>query len=137
MEGCGPAYCDVGSPMGFFSNLFTGDGEDVPDWASFFSGRQFHEFIANVESYFHERGVTIQIDDGVVTSVAENEANAAGDESSNGEGFGQLGLHNLSQMCAQVEEREWPEIIANHFGSLEQTRPASFRAAMSMKARCS
>jgi len=106
--------------MGFFSKLFTGEGDDVPEWASFFSGRQYHEFIANVASYFEDQGVAIQIEDGVVTAVSDTPQPDG--ESDADDGFGQLGLHNLSQMCAQVEEHEWGEIIGNHFSSLEQTR---------------
>ena len=71
-------------------------------------GDALRTFYRLVEEHFAGQGKTVSICDGVATVTAATESN--NDAKPN-----QLGLQNLSQLCAQIDEKEWPEMIAKHF----------------------
>jgi hypothetical protein len=68
-------------------------------------GDALRTFYRLVEEYFAGKGKTIAIRDGVATVTSD------GDEAKEN----QLGLQNLSQLCAQIDEKEWADTIAKHF----------------------
>ncbi len=65
-------------------------------------GDALRTFYRLVEEHFAAKGKAVSIHDGVATVSGEGEPN-------------ELGLQNLSQLCAQTDEKEWPEFIARHF----------------------
>src|SRR4051812_38494796 len=82
--------------MSFLSKIFGGGsnaGADVfqaPEWASFFDGRAYLEFVELVEKELQSRGISYELSDGIVLAkVVANEAPH------------QWGLQNLSQLCHQ------------------------------------
>lgn len=81
-----------------------------PAWANFFTPQQYRAFLNGVEAYFAQQKRAIVLGDGVVYV----------DDPKSG-GKHQLGLLNLAQMCARNEEKEWPEVIADHFRTLEKS----------------
>lgn len=93
------------------SPLAAGEAPPPPDWAGFFTADEYAEFIRLVMAYFNERGVPAALGEAVVRATS-----AAGEEEQ------EFGLSNLSQVCHQSEREEWPEIIAEHFGLLEQAQ---------------
>jgi hypothetical protein len=73
-------------------------------------GDGLRTFYRLVEEHFARQGKTVSIRDGVATVTATTDADKDADPKPN-----QLGLQNLSQLCAQIDEKEWPEVIAKHF----------------------
>lgn len=77
----------------------------APDWASFFSERQYRVFMAGVHRYFRRMGKPYYIADGVV-HVEDEEVLS-------------YGLQNVARMCLYEPERLWEVIIFAHFTGLE------------------
>jgi hypothetical protein len=92
----------------------------VPDWAPYFSPRQYHAFVTAVKGWFHARNVYARINDGFVV------AGAQGEES-------QMGLSNLAQTCNLREQTEWPQIIESHFQSLTEARKLEAELQVDLK----
>ena len=81
-------------------------GTEVPEWASFFDGREYSLFMKEIDNYFKKLNVKYEIRDGQMI-VEENEF-----------GFSNLGLTNVGQVCKQDEPEYYAEIITEHFSSL-------------------
>lgn len=86
------------------------EGPQVPEWASFFSPKQYGLFLSEVEKYFKNKGATATVDDGVV----EVEGDAFGGS--------RLGLVNVAQMCRANDEAHYGAIIADHFEMMVQAQ---------------
>jgi hypothetical protein len=92
--------------MGFLRR-FRGDDEvAVPDWADVFDGPTYNSFIDAVTKDLTRRGFKVRIDDGyaVVDHGTEEPY--------------KFGLTNLVQVCHQIDRRDWPATIAEHFSGL-------------------
>lgn len=102
--------------MGMFrrwlDRLFTNkpSPKTPPAWASFFSAEQYGQFLHLVAAHFRSKGVTFEMGDGVVLLEPGSE------------GRQQLGLLNLAQLCGRNEPAEWPQIIAEHFDTLNKSQ---------------
>lgn len=97
-----------------WKRLFGGRSQTVqeaPPWAHFFSGPQYQEFIGLVEDHFRRKKLRYRLGDGVVF-LHESEP---GDNH-------QLGLFNLAQLCARHPQAEWPNIVADHFRTMEKSQ---------------
>lgn len=80
--------------------------QNVPEWASFFDGRQYAEFVKQIDHYFKSIHVDYEPGDGQI-HAKENEF-----------GFTRLGLVNVAQVCSRSATKHYREIIAEHFNSL-------------------
>jgi hypothetical protein len=74
-----------------------------PAWASFFAPAQWERFLMAVAHELSTRQLPFIYLGGTMQVTLANGQNA------------QLGLGNLAQICHQVQEREWRELIAHHF----------------------
>lgn len=79
-------------------------GRPVPEWASFFTPRQYREFVEYLELDLARRGFSYQSDDYFLS---------IGVLSGPFEGF-RLGFSNLAQNCVGVPRRKWRALIRNH-----------------------
>jgi hypothetical protein len=84
--------------------------EPRPAWASFFTDEQYQRFRHIVERYFQSQQKQYTWGDGVVSLEPVEPG-----------GVHQLGLVNLAQLCARSEEREWTQIVEDHFRTLEKS----------------
>lgn len=82
----------------------------APSWATFFSDQQYRDFIHLVETYFRGRQVPFRMGEGVV-HLEETE-----------DGAQQLGLYNLGQLCARHPQQDWPNVIADHFQTMDKSQ---------------
>lgn len=80
---------------------------NVPDWASFFDGREYDVFIKHVDDYFKEHNVQYEIAAGQVLLEGENEF-----------GCSSLGLINVAQVCKQNGAGDYKKIISEHFNNM-------------------
>lgn len=80
----------------------------VPDWADFFTEKEYSQFISEVEVYFKKEKIPFVMDDGVI-QVDENAFD-----------LGTLGLVNVAQVCKQDDSRTYQEIIKDHFTTLKR-----------------
>lgn len=87
--------------MNFLARIF-GRGA-VPEWASFFTAREYNRFMKCVESTLNARGFPHRISDGVV------EVQAPGCETQH------FGLLNLAQLCKMRPAEEWDRLTEAHF----------------------
>jgi hypothetical protein len=85
--------------------------EPHPAWAAFFSDEQYQKFRRLVEDYFRGKNQQYTWGDGVISLQPGTEGNVH-----------QLGLVNLGQLCARNEEKEWGQIVADHFRTLEKSQ---------------
>ncbi len=99
--------------MAFWRNLFSGwnEPQTTPAWAGFFSLSQFRHFKRLVDGYFSRKRVPYQWGEGIITL----EQGEHGSQH-------QLGLVNLAQICARNEEKEWGQIVEDHFTTLERSQ---------------
>lgn len=81
----------------------------MPEWAPFASDAEYSAFIAEVERYFKQLNIPIELDDGIV-HTGEND-----------KGFGKLGLMNVAQFCAQAQPKDYRALVAGHFNTLQRT----------------
>lgn len=88
----------------FFNNK--NQAQAVPEWAAFFSEKEYQLFLGALTRYFTSKGLTFEIADGVLTTDEEKF------------GFQKLGLGNVSQVCKQNELSDYFEIVHDHFESL-------------------
>jgi len=84
-----------------FRSAAGGDAR-VPSWATFFDGEEYDHFMQVVADDLARRG-DVTIEEG----VAELEIEGGGQH--------RLGLQNLAQLCNQVEEDQWEELVREHF----------------------
>jgi hypothetical protein len=78
----------------------------VPEWASFFSEKEYDAFVKAIDLYFREKlKLSYELREGAIF-VPENEF-----------GFQKLGLGNLAQICRQNNVSEYPVIVNAHFDS--------------------
>ncbi|HEX3313938.1 MAG TPA: hypothetical protein VHR72_03550, partial [Gemmataceae bacterium] len=82
-----------------------------PAWASFFSDEQYWKFRRIVEDYFRAKKQMFTWGDGVISMEPSEEG-----------AVHQLGLVNLGQLCARNDEKEWAQIVADHFRTLEKSQ---------------
>jgi hypothetical protein len=81
------------------------EGEDPPEWASFFDGPEFARFLQLVRAELDRRALTYALDDGVISLESDTGGN-------------RMGLQNLAQKChATGDPAAWPGVIAEHFGT--------------------
>src|SRR4029077_18825929 len=71
---------------------------------------QIRKFFPLVERYFQGKGKTIRIENGIAFVPYDGQPEPH-----------QLGLQNLAQTCAQIDQGEWPEAITRHFETLERS----------------
>jgi hypothetical protein len=91
-----------------FLKRVLGGGEDpgpVPEWASFFTPRQYHEFDQEITDELALRGISAEFDED------RGSARITGGE---WEGS-RLGFVNLAQSCHQIPRRQWKSAIHEHF----------------------
>jgi hypothetical protein len=93
--------------MGFLKRLVGGD-PPAPEWAGFFTGTEYRQFLDVVVADLRRRGYDPQVGDGFVA------ADTGGEEPM------QWGLANLAQRCNQEDPSRWEAIVATHFTALEQ-----------------
>lgn len=80
-----------------------GDAPGDANWAEFFrSPAQAGRFENAVRADFERRGMAVSVHDGWVVPTDDPKQM-------------RYGLSNVGQLCAQSEEAEWPEHIAQHF----------------------
>lgn len=79
---------------------------EAPGWASFFTQRQYKEFLKAIEKYFYEKDVVYTIEDGVLSAEA------------NDYGFGEAELLNLAQDCLGADISFYQRVVDEHFDSL-------------------
>ncbi|HWY88875.1 MAG TPA: hypothetical protein VNX28_19335 [Gemmataceae bacterium] len=96
----------------FWKKLFSGSKKSPvpPAWANFFTPEQYQAFIDCVANHFTSQRRRFTLGDGVVYV-----------EDGKPGGKHQLGLLNLAQMCARNETKDWPEIVTDHFRTLEKS----------------
>ena len=94
--------------MGFLKRLVGGGDPPAPEWAAFFSGSEYRQFLDVVVADLRRRGFDPQVGDGLVT------ADTGGEEPM------QWGLANLAQQCNQQDPSQWEAIVATHFTALQQ-----------------
>src|ERR1700730_18151722 len=96
----------------FWKKLLPGTKKNPlpPAWANFFTPEQYQKFIDCVTAHFTKRKRRFTLGDGVVYV-----------EDGKSGGKHQLGLLNLAQMCANNEPKDWAEIVADHFRTLEKS----------------
>lgn len=81
----------------------SGSRDDVPEWASFFSTTEYRAFHAAVGADLKRRGWVHQWGDGVV-QIRQADGS-----------WSPAGLLNLAQVCNQVGQDEWPQVVSGHF----------------------
>jgi hypothetical protein len=81
-----------------------------PAWANFFTPEQYRCFIDCVAAHFTCQKRRFTLGDGVVYV-----------EDGKPGGKHQLGLLNLAQMCCRNEQKDWAEIVSDHFRTLEKS----------------
>jgi hypothetical protein len=76
-----------------------------PDWAGFFSPKEYADFLDVVRAYFESAGTEVEIRDGAVMILDPSPV------------WGQatLGLANVAQKCHQADRSQWERIVADHF----------------------
>lgn len=97
---------------GFLRRLFgSAPTTPPPDWATFFTGRQYAAFITLVTNHLQQQGAPFTVEDGLVRLGKEGDPEHR-----------QLGLLNLAQKCHLQEERHWARTIADHFTTVERSQ---------------
>ena len=82
----------------------------APEWAQFLGTEGYEWFIRQVEQYFAGRQQLVTVtDDGVIFLPGPDDQQHS------------FGLLNLAQTCARLEASEWPEVIARHFDTAQQS----------------
>jgi hypothetical protein len=81
----------------------------VPEWANFFTAREYIFFITDVKKYFNDLSIGYDILDGFIQV-----------EGGQWE-FNQLGLVNVGQVCKQDEPENYRQIIQDHFDALKRS----------------
>ncbi|MDU1890755.1 MAG: hypothetical protein E6767_08695 [Dysgonomonas sp.] len=79
----------------------------VPDWATFMTPKEYSIFIKATEEYFNKLNIGYSIENEGVVLVSENDF-----------GFGQLGLHNIAQICKQNDIKDYKAIVKDHFDAM-------------------
>jgi hypothetical protein len=82
------------------------DNPEVPEWASFFDGKEYSEFLKAIEHYFGKKNISYNIGEGILTASA------------NDFGFNNLGLINVAQVCKHDKPRNYKGIVSEHFESM-------------------
>ncbi len=78
----------------------------VPEWANFFSNKEYNQFIKYVKNYFNNN-LTVDENEGVIKITEDDSV---------------YGLYNVAHMCKQNENAHWKEIVATHFGGLIESK---------------
>lgn len=82
------------------------DKPEVPEWASFFNGSEYSDFLKAIDNYFNKNKITYELGDGMLTAGENNF------------GFTTLGLTNVAQVCKQDKPRNYDNIVSEHFESM-------------------
>ncbi len=90
--------------MGLFSKK-----QPIPEWANFFSARQYKKFIQCVKEYFNH-GLTINEEEGYLEVDGTSSV---------------YGLFNLAHICHLNKDIDYKEIIREHFDTLILTEKFS------------
>ena len=80
----------------------------VPNWANFFTQKEYDRFLKLLDSYLVKRNISYTYGNGVIHIDEEH--------------FGaeKLGLLNLAQICKHSKQVRWRKVIAAHFDELRQ-----------------
>lgn len=95
--------------MGFLKRALGGGGERAPEWAAPLDADGHRAFMAALDAELRGRGREYRIENGFV--VADLDAPGMGPGT-------QLGLTNLTQLCAALPRQQWPKAIRDHFDNL-------------------
>ncbi|MDL2234849.1 hypothetical protein LJC07_01680 [Christensenellaceae bacterium OttesenSCG-928-L17] len=87
--------------------MFLKKKEPVPAWAGSLGKKEYPLFIKALEDYFQQKGEPFELQDGVVKLKNSDFS---------------FGLSNLVQICAQVQPREYADIMARHFNLLLESK---------------
>ena len=90
-----------------------GKKESPPDWAAFFTLKEYRIFIALVHDYFQDQSEEIVIKDGIVLFQKDSHSWPS---------TLKCGLLNLAQLCHKNSKENWKQIIFQHFEDLQETR---------------
>jgi hypothetical protein len=82
------------------------DNQEVPEWASFFNGSEYSDFLKAVDNYFNKKKITYELGDGMIMTGVNDFS------------FNNLGLTNLAQVCKQDKPRNYGSIVSEHFDSM-------------------
>jgi hypothetical protein len=92
-----------------FSLFKRKDSNDpVPQWASFFTHKEYAKFISELNFYFRQFSVDVEIGEGIITTDEETF------------GYGKMGLTNVAQACKQESLGQYGTIISGHFNAMIQ-----------------
>lgn len=83
---------------------------EVPEWADFFTAKEYAAFTQALDNYFSNQQVDYQIDDGVM-QLKESWY-----------GMDNLGLTNVAQNCKQQGTGHYSEIIGSHFDAMRRSQ---------------
>jgi hypothetical protein len=86
--------------------LFSRKKDLVPQWAAFFSAKEYAAFIGAIAQYADAQGVGWDERDGMLTF----QQSEFGDNS--------YGLDNLARLCKQSQLSDYQRIVAGHFDSM-------------------
>ncbi|MBN1309851.1 MAG: hypothetical protein JXB30_00435 [Anaerolineae bacterium] len=98
--------------MALFKGLL-GKKESPPEWAVFFSLKEYKTFINLVHDYFQDQNAEIVIEDGSVLFQNDSCSWASVNE---------CGLLNLAQLCRQRSRKHWKQIVFQHFESFRKAQ---------------
>jgi hypothetical protein len=79
---------------------------EVPEWASFFKGSEYDNFLKAIDHYFSQKNIEYELGNGMLTT------------GSNDFGFTTLGLTNVAQVCNQDKARNYENIVSEHFDAM-------------------
>jgi hypothetical protein len=85
-------------------------GGGTSEWAGFWEPDEFARFMAAVVAELDRRGSPYQV---------------VGDRVHLGEGRPVLGLRTLAQLCRQLDQPAWPELVADHLRLLDRDTGAT------------
>src|SRR5687767_3906363 len=82
--------------------------KETPEWANFFTLRQYRLFHGLIDDHFRSQGKQYEFRlDGTVHVPAQGEEEECS-----------YGLLNVAQMCQQAPEGEWRSVVTSHFGTM-------------------
>lgn len=92
--------------------------QGVPDWASFFTPKEYHHFMSTVMKFLDQKNVTYTFGIGMIDFGKDNPI-----------GFESMGLTNIAQGCKQNEIEDYESIVFGHFEAM--IRNKDFEANLS------
>lgn len=85
--------------------------DQVPEWASFFTNKEYDCFMRELNTCLKQHSVAFEIQNGVVIADAQVF------------GFEKMGLTNISQACKQTGKlKRYRDVITGHFDAMVQAK---------------